>query len=119
LRLTERCATILISIREEIEQADNLGAPPTSPTLIGSPRTVHLPTPPSGPSPLPGGKGSGKGVHSSPKPAFSHSSQGSLPVDSPRLETSPKQRSRRLWGEELDKPMERLVAYVEPVFSWF
>ncbi|KAI0092226.1 hypothetical protein BDY19DRAFT_587910 [Irpex rosettiformis] len=115
LRLTDRCATILISIREEIEQADEVSSPKASPTLIGSPRTLHLPTPPSGPSPLPGGSGSGKGIHSSPKLGSALS-----PRDSPRpgkVDLSPKPNLDTLWGKELQMPMERLIGAFNKVLT--
>ena len=109
LRLTERCATILISIREEIEQADEVSSPKASPTLIGSPGTFHLPTPPSGPSPLPVASGSGKSIHSSPKIGSNLSPRASPRLGHAKLDASPKPNLDSQWGKELELPMERLI----------
>ncbi|KAI0338659.1 hypothetical protein BDW22DRAFT_693644 [Trametopsis cervina] len=110
LRLTERCANILISVREEIAGADGIGSPKFSPTLHGSPRSGHLPSPPVGSPPPPAGSESGKGMLSSPRLGGTASPKGSPREGTGLADSKTPPEGARVVGDELEAPMERLVA---------
>ena len=126
LRLTERCANLLISVREEIAQADGI--------VSRSPRSTHsspLPSDPRRTLPSPGVRSSSSSPHI-PSKSLSSSPHGNTTVLSgERLssgdEVTPRLREKQLehsgsgrgtppiigaLGTELQAPMEKLIRCV-------
>ncbi|THG99343.1 hypothetical protein EW026_g2979 [Hermanssonia centrifuga] len=115
LRLTERCATMLISIREEIVEADGLISRSPPSRLLGSP----------GHNGSPGNRQGSPGLqHQSPK--LLEASSEEKEHDTPRMSDSQRSLpgetvSASGWnavGDELRAPLERLVAAFNQVLTF-